>query len=384
MIIIRQLVIERRTEFLLTDRNIVMLSAVSVFLPYVLSAIVLISLALYIIFDKHKRSLLFIHKNSSVLLPFFFITLIVPLLYQNWLGVVTGIGIILAFVLGLYFRSVMTSELFEKILHLICIMSITALSCAVTENLYHIFLNQGDDVNRVSAMFYYPNYYGTIISIVIIICAYKVLTNQGQRNFYILVAAANVIGIYLCKSMFVWVEVFLGVAVLFVLLKKHRLLAIWLFCAAFAIFSIFVLDLNIIPRLSEMEVTAMLRLKIWDTAIRAVKASPLVGHGFMSYLFLFDQYYHGRVIPHAHNILLELLMDIGVLGTAMLLIYFISFYRDVFRVCFKEKKTGITSIIIAVSAAAFVHGFADITLMWIQTLPLFFLILSGMGASEKK
>jgi hypothetical protein len=44
----------------------------------------------------------------------------------------------------------------------------------------------------------------------------------------------------------------------------------------------------------------------------------------------------------------------------------------------------VTSLIIAVVVAAFIHGLTDNTLMWIQTLPLFMFLLAGYGAFKKK
>jgi hypothetical protein len=50
---------------------------------------------------------------------------------------------------------------------------------------------------------------------------------------------------------------------------------------------------------------------------------------------------------------------------------------------FEDKNVVITGLILAVTASALVHGATDLTLLWIQTFPLFLLILSGIGADEK-
>jgi O-antigen ligase len=231
-------------------------------------------------------------------------------------------------------------------------------------------------------MFFYPNYFGTIISTVIIICAYKVLTRQGKKWFYYVIAFMNMISLYLCESMFAWVEVFLGVAVLLLLLKKHRLLSIWLLMASVASFMIIVLNINIIPRLSQAEVTTESRFKIWEFAIQQIKNSPLFGHGFMSYIYTDKKRHLGDLVPHSHSLYLELLLNFGVVGTGLFLWYFIRYYMSVIKVCFIKKRVLINSLILAVTIAALVHGIVDITLMWIQTLPLFLIILAGLGTSE--
>jgi O-antigen ligase len=183
--------------------------------------------------------------------------------------------------------------------------------------------------------------------------------------------------------MFAWVEVFLGIAVLLIILKKHRLLAIWFLAAAFACFIIFDLNVDIIPRLSDVEVTIRIRLKIWDVAIKNIKKAPFFGHGFMSYLFLKQSYYQKKIIPHSHSLYLEILQNFGIVGTAILIRYSYQYYKSVIKLCFKANEKLITSLILSVTLAALAHGITDITLMWIQTLPLFLIILSGYGVYEK-
>jgi hypothetical protein len=76
-------------------------------------------------------------------------------------------------------------------------------------------------------------------------------------------------------------------------------------------------------------------------------------------------------------------MNFGVIGVILLINYFVHYYKAVIRTCFHEKKTAITSLIIAVTVVALVHGTTDVTLLWIQTLPLFFVVLAGYGSYEK-
>lgn len=358
-----------------------MIAAAAIFLPYILAGIVLITLSLYLLLNKQTRKMIFIHKYSYSLQLFFVFALIIPIAYQNWLGVAAGFAFILAIILGLFLRSIMTQELYERVLTLICAFSLTSASSAICEKAVNFFVDSRS--SRISAVFLHPNYFGTVIGTVIIICAYKVLTKQGPKWFYYMVAFANIVSMYLCESMFVWVEVFMGVAVLLIILKKHRLLAVWSLCAAIAGFVIFVLNINIIPRLTDAGVTTGLRLKIWNLAIDQILKTPFVGHGMMSYMFTNKIYYLDVIIPHSHSLYLELILNFGLIGTGLFLIYYFNFYKKVIKICFNEKKTMITALILAVSAAAFVHGIADITLLWVQTMPLFFIILSGLGAYEK-
>ncbi|WP_281532574.1 O-antigen ligase family protein [Anaerocolumna aminovalerica] len=377
-------VIQHKDNNLFSETAIVVLAAAAVFLPFIISGIVLISLAIYIIFKKQTRRLILIHEGSKVLFIFCAFAFFIAAIYKNWIGLLVAFGFTLAFVLGLYLRSVMTRILFERVLTMVCVQSLMGTVYALVEKFVFPYFNIGSRVNRASAMFFYPNYFGTIISMVIIICAYKVLTRQGKKWFYYFIASMNVISLYLCESMFAWVEIFLGVAVLLFLLKMHRLLAIWLLLATFASFIILVLNVNIIPRLYQAEVTTEIRFDIWDFAIKQIMKAPLLGHGFMSYMYTDADQHLGYLVPHSHSIILELLMDFGIVGTVLFLWYFVKYTITLVKTFINEKKTRITSLIFAISAAALVHGLADLTLMWIQTLPLFLFILAGLGAYEKK
>ncbi len=289
---------------------------------------------------------------------------------------------ILAVVLGLFIRSVMTKELYERTLHMVCALSLTGTGYAIIEFIMNL-LSDGRHSHRISSVFSHPNYFGTMTGMVLIICAYKLLTGQENKWFYYIVGAANVAGMYLSKSMFVWIEVFIGIAVLLLVLKKYRILTLWLCAAVIGAACIFLLKMHIIPRLSDANDTLNIRLQIWDLAIREIKASPWFGHGFMSFSYLYHAAYHGNRIPHSHSIYLDMLLNFGIVGSLMFLWYLVRYYVTLLKSRFEDRNVVITGLILAVTSAALVHGVTDLTLLWIQTFPLFLLILSGIGADEK-
>jgi O-antigen ligase len=114
-----------------------------------------------------------------------------------------------------------------------------------------------------------------------------------------------------------------------------------------------------------------------------IKASPLFGHGFMSFYYLFNSTYRNRRIPHSHSIYLDMLLNFGVVGTGLFLWFIIKYYVTLIKDRMKENNIMITSLIVAVVVAALAHGATDLTLLWIQTFPLLMIILSGLGAQEK-
>lgn len=366
----------------LTGANIITYTAASIFLPYILTAIVLAFLSINIIANKHTRQLIFIHKGSSAIKLFFVYILAIPFMYRNWLGLIVGIGMILTMILGLYLRSVMTRDLYERVMTLVCTLSLTSAGYAMTE-VFVNFVSNDRHRHRISAVFSHPNYFGTVVATVIIICAYKVLTSKEYKWYFFMVAGVNVISLYLCKSMFAFVEVFIGIAILLVIQKKHKLLIIWLSTAILGACMIFFVGVNLIPRLYEASKTISIRQRVWQLALEQIKNSSLFGHGFMSFRYLLNTAYQNKPIAHSHSIYLDLILNFGIVGTGLFLWHFVKYYRSVFTACFKRKNTMVASLIFAVTGAALVHGATDLTLLWIQTLPLFLVILAGQGVEEK-
>jgi O-antigen ligase len=313
---------------------------------------------------------------------FFVYVLAVPFMYHNWLGVIVGAGMILALILGLYLRSIMTGELFDRVLRLICALSLTSTGYAVLEAIINI-MDDGVNKHRIAAVFSHPNYFGTITATVIIICAYKILTSQESRWFFYATAMMNVISLYLCKSMFAFGEVFIGIAVLLIMLKKHRLFMIWIAGAVIGAFLVFYIGIDLIPRLNDITLTLQIRQNIWRLAIDQIKRNPFFGHGFMSFSFLYDASFRSNMIPHSHSIYLDMLLNFGITGSVLFIWYFIRYYWAVIKATIRKGCVTTAALIMAVTAAALVHGATDLTLLWIQTLPLFLIILAGQGSEEK-
>jgi O-antigen ligase len=366
----------------LTYTNLVMATAASIFLPYLLAGSILIMAAMYILINKQTRQILILHKDATYVFVFLGFVQIVSAIHGNWYGMLAGFGFTLALILGIFWYQIMTKELFERTLTLICIFSMLGSIYAIFEKIIMIEFPGYYNYERVCSTFFYPNYFGTISATVILICVYKILTNKENRSLFLVIAIFNVLNIYLCESMFAWIEVFTGTALLLFLMKKYRILGYWMGLAFIGGFFILILNFDLIPRLSEAETTLNMRFKIWEKAIDLIKQAPLFGEGPMAFAFKTKQL--GNRIPHSHNFILESILNYGIIGSMGILFFSVKYLYYVCKTCFKDKKSEITSLILAVIFAAFIHGLTDNTLMWIQTLPLFVFLLAGFGAFKKK
>lgn len=364
----------------LSDRNLIYVTAASVFLPYYLTMAVIVGLSVYLLISPRTRGRIFVHEGSKFLLPFFALTLIVPLLYQNWLGVLCGLGLILILIIGLFVRSAMTRDIFEHMVTLVCLLSVPMTIVAIIEML--LMQPHFDGLYRCFTVFMNPNYFATITGTVIILCGYKVVSHQGHPFLFYGIAAFNLISIYLCGSLFVWVEIFIGVATLLLLMRRHHMLSALLLTAGCFCILLYCFP-DLIPRLSESHITTERREEIWITAAKAIGDAPFFGHGVLSYAFVHSNYPGSYSTTHAHSIYLDPLLNFGLVGTALLLIYFVQYYRKILR-CIKESACPkIAVLICALTMATLVHGTTDVTILWVQTGLLMILLMGGLGASER-
>lgn len=373
-----------RLNTVLSDQNIIYICVTSIFLPYFFTACIIVAAALYLLINPDTRKRIFVHKGSLMLLPFFALSLIVPIVYKNWLGAAGGLALMLIMILALFFRSAMKKRIYEHVLSLICLYSIPMTVIAIIER---VMFQPGTPsyFYRSQAIFFNANYFATIMGTVIVICAYKVITGKGQSIIFYGIAAFSGISIYLCGSLFVWVEIFVGVASFLLLKKRHKMLSMLLFLAG--IFCILIyLDVGIVPRISESFITTGRRVEIWSTALGAIKDAPFFGKGLMTYFHVFKDYPGSFPSQHSHNMYIDPILNFGVVGTAFFLVYFINYYKTAFysrKVDSQGSGKDITSLILSITIAVLVHGMIDITVLWVQTGLLMVILMGGLGVSER-
>lgn len=348
-------------------------------MPYVLTGIVIFILGIFTLANPRTRNLILKEPGALALIPFMVLALILPLIRRNWLGLAAGAGLVFILIVGLYLRSVMTRARFECALNILCLLSVSSVLIAAVEMI--VALIKHNPSYRCMAVFMNPNYYGTIAASIVIICAYKVITRQGPQYIYYCIAAANFLGVYLCGSLFAWVEIFVGVISLLIAFRRHKMIVIFLLLATAICILLFFMP-HLIPRLSESEVTFKLRLKIWKTSIAEITKSPWFGRGLMTYHEIFPLYKGSYGNYHAHNIYIDLLLNFGIIGAIPILYYLIRCGITLLRQHYRWHQRFVTSLIIALSLAALIHGLTDVTIIWLQTGLLFSLALSGLGIAE--
>ena len=103
----------------------------------------------------------------------------------------------------------------------------------------------------------------------------------------------------------------------------------------------------------------------------------------MGYYHIYANYPGSYATTHCHNLLLDLLLNFGVVGTVFPIWFIVGYVKR--AICCRNAQTKLqqTSLILAALAALVVHATVDLTFLWIQTGLLYCLILGGIGGEER-
>ncbi len=364
----------------LKNAAVLCLTIAGIFLPYYFTGIIILGVSIWILLGKNRRKQIFVHPGSRFLIPFWALACLTGIFHKNWLGLICTLGMALLLIIGLWARRIMTTRIYEQMLDFACYLSIPLAPLAVLEQIL-LRVQYGGTLSsyRSVTVFFNSNYFATIAATVIIICAHKVSTHQGRHFTYFGIAALNFISAYTTGSIFVWVEIFFGVAAIFYVLRKRELLTGLLLGSGLFILLVYFAPNLLLPRHTESFLTTEHRVDVWVLAYHSFLQSPLFGRGMLGYYLVSKQASLTDpsvfVTEHAHNLILDPLLNFGLIGCLPLLPYVACFLDTLVS---KTIKRNCPALIAAVCVAGFLHGMTDMTLLWIQTGMLFLLILAGI------
>ena len=376
--------------------NIVYISAVCVFLPYQISAIILLTMVGYVMATKSFKTEIFCHSASFLIPVFSVLTLITALCFKNWLGMAVSVIFFLIFVLGFYIRTVMTTEIFEKMLSVLCNSSVFASAVILFEKIIYFTdkthrcfgdFMPGQTYSKLASFYFSPTYLSSCMAVIVVVCAYKVIYRKGHLPYYYLIAFLSMMTIYFAGSMFVWVNVFAAVATFLIIIRHRRLLAAFLVIVALMGVALFFVP-DILPRLSESMLTSDNRILIWNLSVESFPKSPFFGQGFQTYGHIANTLIAEGAqgiysAYHAHNIILEPLLSFGIIGTSILGVFFFAYFQSLTMCMSLRKKSPVWVIILSVTVGLLIHCIIDMTMLWIQPMILYCLIFGSLGADEK-
>ncbi len=347
---------------------------ISVMLSVYVTVAVCLSIIVYMFASRKFSGVVHAMPRSVVwnIAVFCVMALIVAIAYKNKTGVYIALGVGVVVLTGMFLRRFMTRELFESGISICCWLSIACFGVA----LFQLFVYGGDSSYRIPSTFMNANYYAMVIEFVVTLCLYKILSmpkgNAGLVLRYCFIILINIVGLYISGSrsgLMVTLSVFL---LMFLLYKRYSLFWIALgILAAYAIIGLHYPD--ILLREARISHDLDNRLSIWRAALEGIATHPLFGEGGNAYARIYAVF-DGYKARHAHNLILDTLLNYGIAGFGMVL----GGFAGMFKLMRNGKSDArIRHLIYTVCWCVLVHGLMDVTILWIQTAILFLFIFSG-------
>lgn len=361
------------------------------FLPFYITLIIH---AIELIILLKRGELVEAYKNTKAsyfILFFCALLAIVSLFYQNYLGILVTVGILMLGSFAVYYRQHISAESFEFFMDTTLILSLVAALVAIIQYfiILHRFNIDGFELiifntpkNRVDSFYFNANYYAMMIEFWVGIAFYKILrlTQEEHVNFkkiggYCIIILINLFTLVLSGCRTAWPAMLAGLAIMLLFAHFYKLFGL-IVAGGMASAGFLFTHKNYIPRASNITKYLGVRQKIWRAAIASIKDHPLFGEGPLTYMHIWKQY-NGHNTQHAHNIFLDPPLSFGIVGILMILPYLISCIKRTYITYKLHKNDTLVALIIGLIVMTYIHGLLDYTIFFIQTSFTLFMVISS-------
>lgn len=361
------------------------------FLPFYITLIIH-AIELIILLKRGKLVEAYKNTKASYFILFFCALLaIVSLFYQNYLGILVTVGILMLGSFAVYYRQHISAESFEFFMDTTLILSLVAALVAIIQYfiILHRFNIDGFELiifntpkNRVDSFYFNANYYAMMIEFWIGIAFYKILrlTQEEHVNFkkiggYCIIILINLFTLVLSGCRTAWPAMLAGLAIMLLFAHFYKLFGL-IVAGGMASAGFLFTHKNYIPRASNITKYLGVRQKIWRATLASIKDHPLFGEGPLTYMHIWKQY-NGHNTQHAHNIFLDPPLSFGIVGILMILPYFISCIKRTYITYKLHKNDTLVALIIGLIVMTYIHGLLDYTIFFIQTSFTLFMVISS-------
>lgn len=377
--------LHRKLDGFTFDEYMIMIVVCSIFLPFYCSLMAIAGVLLYLFFEKRISSIIKQVPRARWAIVFCIVTGIAALVNGNYLGALCSVGLLLTAFFVFYYRTVINKRLFELLLDACCILSLFCFVWCIMEYMEIInrFNYSFEDLvilnspkNRVNSTFFNANYYAMMIEFLVLICIYKMMQVKTMRRiiFYIITILCNLFALYLTGCRTAWIPFVVTIPFMFLINKRFGYFSMSIGALGAAGVAL-LLKPEILQRTSIFTDFGK-RALIWKTAIKGIEAHPLLGEGPLTYYHIYAQY-DGHPTQHAHSVYLDPILSHGVIGVAIIAVYFFSNLRQVWLLFKRRIDLRLFSLIVACILTVLLHGILDYTVYWVQTGILFLLMVSS-------
>lgn len=375
------------------DALLIIAIFVSMFFPFYICGPLLLIEFLYLLYTK--KAIVAFKSTPKIIYLLFFLGLsaIVSLIYQNWVGLLTVGGLLIATTLMVYYRQHITPDLFELVLDIFIVFSVFWALYGLFEQT-QILHRLGVDhfslkvysrrENRLNSVFFNANYYAMMLEFLVMTIFYKILTTKDKRKIiiYVLIGLLNLFMLYMtgCRTALIAIA---GAMLIFLIINKNYKICSVIAVAMAAILVFFIFHPEKFPRIERIVSNFGVRTKIWKCAIEGIKHHPLFGQGPFTYVMIRD-IYNGHLTQHAHSVYLDPLLSFGIVGLATLVPYLIDRVKRLWSVLHHDHQKSYIALVISFITVVLLHGILDYTIMWIHTMLFFLLVVSSYTMYQNK
>ena len=190
----------------------------------------------------------------------------------------------------------------------------------------------------------------------------------------------NLAGLYLSGCRTAIMALFLSILAMLVLDRRYRT-AVMLISAGMLMTVLAMRIPELMPRLDQSGSDLADRMAIWRTAVKGILTNPWFGQGARSYLLAAART-GGPVTWHAHSLYLDPILNFGLVGTSLVLLYARDHLRSIFRLRRKPRDAAFFPLTAAMLVSILIHGLMDITVFQIQTGLLVCIYFSAAGLAD--
>lgn len=369
-------VLNKRAEIkLTTDQWMLLALGVSVFLTVFVQIAAILVVSIYALIKR--RDMWKNRQPEAILLGCFWVlTIVVTAVYGNLIMTLLSVALGLAYVGIMFVFQSMNGRMFNILSQMICIASWPCFAVAMIQMAMGLSWVYGE---RYCSVFTNANFYGMVCAITILLCVHNLCRTSkwGVRIFYGCTVLVNFVAMYMTGSRTSIVVTAVSCAIYLMFTRRWKILGL----ASAVLVSLLAVDilmgdhLDLIPRMDEIVSSLDGRFDIWKNAVASITARPLFGYGTYSYIRVYNEL-GGWYALHAHNLLLEMVMDYGIVGLGILLgLFGVILGRSIKANRGLRSKPGL-GMAVAAYAIVLLAGMFDLAMLWPQTAALLFFMIS--------
>ena len=359
------------------DDTAIFLLVVGLFSNWILSIATVFAFCVWVLLKKERIVSSFRARRSAIFIFSFVLAYLLRSLFlENFASALVLVGFVLYLLCGFYLRSVMTLRRFERILDTSILMGFY---CAVY-GLVDAYLIHGNEPSYLmQSSTNNANYYGLLLVCLIFAALYRLEEAFWHKNvaFYLSSVLLNFVMLLLTESVASYFGLILGLLLMLFLYRHFRTF----FCLFVALIGIFILGFYLPgdPWNGRLLYPILERVEMWKIAWESITenlSNFLFGQGLFSYQEIWDNASHSfwdvrgvvprSFQPHAHNLFLELILSFGILGFAILMLYYGAQMSLVLRRAAVRKLRPVSRFLFILCTAMAFANLADASLFWVQ------------------